>query len=292
MIAGDHLAEEAHRALLLPLGMTVVICWPTISSAGRPNMRSAPAFQLVRRRSSEALVIASLEDSTIAARRARVSSASLRSVMSTRNPWTQRASPPRPARGSSRPAPRRSDRRLRCSDTRSGGAPHLAEAFGVREDSVEVVRVHGIVQEGRPLDPLVGRVAEQGLDLRADVDVPHGLVCRADVGHQRKVLDQRAVAELRLAQRGLRAPALLQLLLRRAVQARALERERGEVCESGEQRDLRSAEGLARAVVREPEHPDDIGARSQRHADHAMKPVRFEARQAPVRRVVVDRERF
>ena len=273
--------------------MTVVI-WSTISSAGRPNMRSALAFQLVRRRSSEALVIASLEDLDDRGE----AGAGLLGQLALGDVDEEPLDPegcPALVPHEDRLVQHPDDPTVGC-DVAILGAEGLPVSRRRSASARTPSRTSGCTasfREGRPLDPLVGRVAEQGLDLRADVDVPHGLVCRADVGHQRKVLDQRAVAELRLAQGGLRAPALLQLLLRRAVQTRALERERGEVCESGEQRDLRSAEGLARVVVREPEHPLTTSVRgSQRHADHAMKPVRFEARQAAVPGRVVDRERL
>ena len=173
------------------------------------------------------------------------------------------------------------------------GLTRLAQALRIGQHPREVVRMDGVVQEARVLDPLPGRVAEQRLDLRAHVDVSHRSVRRADVGHEWEVLDERAVAELRLPQGGLGAPALLELLLRGGVQPGALERERGEVGEAGEQRDLRLSEGPAGAVVGEPEHADDLGARAQRHADDGVKLLVLELREAAFPgRVVLDRERL
>ena len=59
--------------------------------------------------------------------------------------------------------------------------------------------------------PLLGRVAEHRPDLRADEDVRLPQVERADEGDQRQLLDQGAVALLRLREAGL---AQLERLLR------------------------------------------------------------------------------
>ena len=89
------------------------------------------------------------------------------------------------------------------------GLARPAQAIGVGEDAFDVVVMDGVVHEARVLDPLRGRVAEKRLDLRAHVDVPHRCVRGADVGHERQVLDERAIAKLRLAKRRLGPPALL-----------------------------------------------------------------------------------
>jgi hypothetical protein len=119
--------------------------------------------------------------------------------------------------------------------------------------------VDGVVEQARVLDPLLGRIAQERLHLRADVEIPHRLVRRADVGDERQVLDEGAVADLRLAQRMLGAPPLVQLLLGGFVEPRALERERGEVGEAREKCDFGRAEMLAATIVGEPEHADDFG---------------------------------
>ena len=66
---------------------------PTISSAVYPYSTSAPWFQLVTVPSSVALEIASSEDATMEASKARDASASFRSVMSWKMADTATASP-------------------------------------------------------------------------------------------------------------------------------------------------------------------------------------------------------
>ena len=63
-----------------------VIGWPTISSAEYPKIRSALWFQLKTMPSRSLPMMASPDDSMMAASRARVSSACLRSVMSEKMP--------------------------------------------------------------------------------------------------------------------------------------------------------------------------------------------------------------
>ncbi len=160
-----------------------------------------------------------------------------------------------------------------CGDVAILGAQRLAggaQVVGLGEHALEVVRVHGLREEVGVLHPLLGRVPEQLLHLRADVEVADGLVDRADVRDERQVLHERPVAQLGLAHRGLGAAALGELLLGRGVEASALEREGGEVGEAREQGDVGGIEAAAGLSVGDPEHADDLCPRAEGHAGDAV----------------------
>ena len=146
----------------------------------------------------------------------------------------------------------------------------FTQVLRLGEDALEVVRVHGVREQVRILHPLLGRVPEQLLDLWADVEVADRLLDGADVRDERKVLDERPVAQLGLAYGRLGAAALGQLVLGGGVKPRAFERERGEVGEAREQRHVGGIEAAAALAVRDAEHAHDFRARAQGHPRDAV----------------------
>jgi hypothetical protein len=79
----------------------------------------------------------------------------------------------------------------------------LVRAMHLREHPLAVVRMEHIDEQIRVRDPLLDRVTEQCLHLRARVDVAAVLAQVVDVDHERQLLDQPLVMSLELA-----APAL------------------------------------------------------------------------------------
>ena len=72
-----------------------------------------------------------------------------------------------------------------------------------REDSIAIIRMEQLRKELWVAEPLVDRVAEQGLDLRTRVQRRSALRERVDVRDERKLLDQGPVLGFRREQLGL-----------------------------------------------------------------------------------------
>ena len=139
------------------------------------------------------------------------------------------------------------------------------EGLGVRiadavlvADALGIVGVDDLPEEAGRCEPFLRGVAEQVLELRADVGGEPRVVERADVADERELLDERAVARVRFAQTGERLLSLgdrllelVALLLQppRAGLERAchLAQDREERCVEKEQREHQSdRDGLHR----------------------------------------------
>ena len=160
-----------------------------------------------------------------------------------------------------------------------------ARDHGVR--GAEVLRVDELGEV--PPVQLLGRVAEDRLvGARREDDGPVEREQRDRVGRR---LEHAAVELLALAQRRLRLPPLVELALRRRVEARILERERGEAPELLEQLEVVARERRAIAVA-DAEHAEEPAPRAQRHACDCSEPEVLETLCAAVPlRVRVDGER-
>ncbi len=139
--------------------------------------------------------------------------------------------------------------------------------------AVAVVGVDAAGDELRVREPFLGRVAEQAHDLRAHEHRPHRLLHAVQVGDERQVLDQGAVAMLRRAEVDLRHHRRCEAFGDLDLGVRPGSRETVDVAED--------ADGLTR------------GAR-ERHAEIGADAELVQQRLAPGQRMgtrVVDRER-
>jgi hypothetical protein len=69
-------------------------------------------------------------------------------------------------------------------------------------DALGIVGVDDVPEEAGRGEPFLRGVAEQVLELRADVGGESRVIERADVADERELLDERAVARVRFAQTG------------------------------------------------------------------------------------------
>ncbi len=93
------------------------------------------------------------------------------------------------------------------------------------EDTLPILGMEKTDEEVGVLLPRLGRVAEQGLDLRARVEVRADGVDRVDVDDERELLDERAVAELGRPQSLLAERAVAKVTDPRGEERRPVDRE-------------------------------------------------------------------